>query len=122
MDADAFRKLELSRIRALLERDMELTQQLHASDYELITPTGFVYSREVYLREIEEGLLKYVAWEPGPIEVRVHGDVALLRYEASLEVDSGEESSSSFRCWHTDVYELRDGAWQAVRSQATVIR
>lgn len=101
---------------------MELIRHLHAAEYELITPTGSVYSRDAYLREIEDGRLTYLAWEPGPIEVRVYNDVALLRYQARLEVDSGEGSDSSFMCWHTDVYELRDGAWQAVRSQATLIR
>ena len=63
---------------------------LHGADFQLVTPIGRTYTRERYLGEIESGLLRYVAWEPGEIEVRVHAGVALLRYQAELRVDSGE--------------------------------
>jgi hypothetical protein len=34
--------------------------------------------------------------------------------------ESGEPSS--FACWHTDSYELHNGSWQVVWSQATLVR
>ena len=100
---------------------MELARQLHAVDFQLITPTGHRYLREQYLDEIETGELKYVAWEPEEMEVRMHVSVAMLRYRATLEVDAGRGQASIFRCWHTDSYELNDGFWQVVWSQATRI-
>ena len=121
-DADAFRKLERSRLRALVERDMDLARQLHAADFQLITPTGHLYLGNQYLDEIETGQLKYVAWDPKEMEVRMHASVAMLRYQARLEVDSGRGQASIFHCWHTDSYELIDGLWQVVWSQATAIR
>ena len=120
--AHDFRELERSRLRSLVEGDMGLAWQLHAFDFHLITPSGFSYSRDVYLGEIETGQLKYLMWEPGPMEVRLQGDAALLRYQAKLEVNSGEGRASSLRCWHTDSYELHNGFWQVVWSQATAIR
>jgi hypothetical protein len=120
--ADAFRELERSRLRALVERNMELARQLHAVDFQLITPTGHLYLGQQYLGEIETGLLKYMAWDPEEMEVRMHANVALLRYQARLEVDSGRGQASTFHCWHTDSYELINGLWQVVWSQATAIR
>lgn len=121
-DADAFRQLERSRLRSLVERNMDLARQLHAVDFQLITPTGHRYLGDQYLDEIETGQLKYIAWDPKEMEVRMHANVAILRYQARLEVDSGRGEVSVIHCWHTDSYELIDGVWQVVWSQATAIR
>jgi hypothetical protein len=121
-NADAFRELERSRLRALVERNMELARQLHSVDFQLITPTGHLYGGDQYLDEIETGQLKYMAWDPKEMEVRLHATLALLRYQARLEVDSGRGQASIFHCWHTDSYELINGLWQVVWSQATAIR
>ena len=101
---------------------MDLARQLHAADFQLITPTGHQYARDQYLDEIETGELKYVAWDPEEMDVRMHASVAMLRYRARLQVDSGTGQVSIFHCWHTDSYELIDGLWQVVWSQATAIR
>lgn len=53
--ADDFRELERSRLRALVERSMELAWQLHAPDFQLITPSGRPYTRDRYLGEIAIG-------------------------------------------------------------------
>jgi len=121
-DADAFRNLERARLEALVERNMDLARQLHAADFQLITPTGHLYLRDQYLDEIETGQLKYLSWAPEEMEVRMHANVTMLRYQARLEVDSGRGQASTFHCWHTDSYELIDGIWQVVWSQATAIR
>ena len=101
---------------------MDLARQLHAVDFQLITPTGHMYLGDQYLGEIETGQLKYLLWEPKQMEVRVHANVAMLRYQAKLQVDSGTGQVSNFHCWHTDSYELINGLWQVVWSQATAIR
>ena len=121
-NADEFRELERSRLRALVGRNMRLARQLHAADFQLITPTGHLYLRDQYLGEIESGQLKYIAWEAKEMDVRIHASVALLRYKARLEVGSGIGQASIFHCWHTDSYELINGLWQVVWSQATAIR
>lgn len=104
-----------------MQRNLALAWPLHAADFQLITPTGRCLTREQYLGAIEAGTLRYFRWEPGPIEVRLHEKVALLRYQATLEVDSGKGRGTPFQCWHIDTYELNDQAWQVVWSQATAI-
>ena len=119
---DYFRELEGSRIRALVERDMELLWRLHAEEYQLVTPSGRTFGRERYLLEIESGNLQYCRWEAGPIEVRATERMAIVRYQATLELGSAGGHGTPFQCWHTDSYELKNGHWQAVWSQATAIR
>jgi len=80
------------------------------------------YSREQYLHAVESAELNYLKWEPGPMEVRMFNGVSLLRYHAQSEMGSTPGQSSAFLCWHTDSYELRDGLWLLVWSQATLLR
>lgn len=120
--ADTLRSIERSRLKALVDRNMELAWKLHSPDFQLVTPGGRPFTREQYLGKIEQGILRYLRWEPGEINVRMHGDSAVIRYQATLELDSGDGTGKPFQCWHIDLYELNDGQWQAVWSQATMIR
>ena len=60
--------------------------------------------------------------EAEPIQVRLYGDAAVIRYQSELEIVVGGERVPRGRYWHTDSYEKRDGQWQIVWSQATAIR
>ena len=114
MNDDFFRALEVTRTRALVERDLAAIERLHAPEYELITPTGRVFSRARYLAAIAAEPF-YSAWEHGGMQVRASGSMAVVRYQAKLTFPS----SKVVECWHTDTYELRSNAWLAVWSQAT---
>jgi hypothetical protein len=120
--ADHIREVERSRLRALVERNMELAWRLHAADFQLVTPGGNTFTREQYLGKIAEGRLRYLRWEPGPMDVRLRGETALIRYRATLELDAGNGHGTPFQCWHIDTYELNDASWQVVWSQATAIK
>ncbi len=122
VSADYFRALERARTQALVARDMALAWQLHAADYQLITPSGVTFTRERYLRKIEAGELVYRTWQPGDMAVRLAEKMALVRYPVTLALDAGHGHGTPFLCWHTDSYELIDGRWQAVWSQATAQR
>lgn len=114
-------ELEASRIHALVTADLERLRQLHAVDYQLITPSGRTFTRERYLRLIETRDLRYLRWEPGPMAVRASERMAIVRYQVTLQVGSADGAGTPRHCWHTDSYELIDGRWQAVWSQATGI-
>jgi len=113
-----FRELEARRTMALVERDLDTLEQLHAEEYQLVTPAGKVFSREAYLGAIKDGPF-YAAWDAlGEVQVRRSERMAVVRYRARLRFPSGRVVV----CWHTDSYELRSAGWQAVWSQATEIR
>ena len=102
---------------------MSACEALHAADYQLITPGGATLTKAEYLGLIAEGALDYRRFEPeGDTAVRILGpSAAALRYRVAIDAafPGGHDSD---RFWHTDIYERRDGRWQAVWSQATRIR
>jgi hypothetical protein len=121
-DADLIRETELERLRALVGAHVERARALHADDFQLINPRGGSLSKEQYLGGIASGQLDYRLWEPtSPVEVRLYGDAAAVRYQSRLEIVVGGERVPQQGYWHTDVYERRDGRWQVVWSHATAI-
>ncbi len=121
-EVDQIRATECERLRALVEANMEVAQRLHTDDFQLINPAGQSFSKAEYLGAIASGVVKYLVWEPDAIDVRLHDRVALLRYQAQLEIIVGGQHAPIRRMWHTDIYEKRGGHWQVVWSQATEIR
>ncbi|MGI0525829.1 nuclear transport factor 2 family protein [Rhizobium giardinii] len=120
--ADLLRTIEHARLRALVSADVVQAQQLHAPDFQLITPIGAVLSKDDYLGAIASGHIKYLVWEPADIDVRLYQGGAAMRYRAKLEVAFGGHKVPLSDYWHTDIYEDRDGQWMIVWSQATAIR
>lgn len=118
---DHIRETERTRLRALVAADVPAAKDLHAEDFQLITPIGVALSRDEYLGAIGAGQIKYRAWEPGEIAVRLYIAAAVIRYRARLEVIFNGHPVASGEYWHTDAYELRDGNWVVVWSQATAI-
>lgn len=121
--AQHLRATERARLAALVGRDLPLARALHAPDFQLVTPGGRTYTGDEYLGRIERGELRYLRWEPGEMAARIHGDAAVLRYPATLQLDTEDGPGEPFQCWHIDTYErTAEGMWQVVWSQATAIR
>jgi uncharacterized protein DUF4440 len=120
--AEILRATERERLRALVTADVARARQLHAEDFQLINPLGGALSKEQYLGGIESGQIHYLFWEPGAIDVRVYGTIAVMRYQSQLEIVVLGRHIPRQRYWHTDLYEQRDGQWQVVWSHATGIQ
>lgn len=113
--------LERRRLKALVDGDIEVAQDIHADDFQLVTPSGSAHTKGEYLGLIERGEIEYLVWDPLDIDVRINGDAGCLRYRSQLNivVDGFEVGRRDY--WHTDYYEKRRGRWQVVFSHATVI-
>ena len=121
--AELVRATERERLRALVAVDMAVADQLHADDFQLVTPRGTVLSKKDYLSRVASGAVNYQVWAfDSPIAVRLHDHVALIRYRSRLDNIVDGQALGLRRYWHTDTYEQRDGRWQAVWSQATAIQ
>jgi hypothetical protein len=121
-EAEILRATERERLRALVARDVARANQLHAEDFQLINPLGGALSKEQYLGGIRSGQINYLFWEPESIAVRLHGDVAVIRYQSQLEIVVQGRHIPRQRYWHTDLYERRQAQWQVVWSHATGIQ
>jgi len=120
--ADAILSVQRERSAALLARNIEAARRIHANDFQLITPLGAVFSKDQYLDAVEAGVLKYSVMElDSAVDVRVYGDVALIRYRMKIEIDVQGQRYPRTGYWFTDAYERRDGRWQIVWSQGTGI-
>ena len=120
MEADLIRQIEQERLRALVEFDMDVAHELHAEDFQLITPDGSEYIKQTYLNQIESGELDYRIWEPGEITVRLYKNVAVIRYDDSaFEVFVNGNLARSGLLRHINLYERQNGQWKVVWSQAS---
>ncbi len=120
-EADEVRDVERRRLAALVAADFEAALPLHADDFQLMTPLGRCLTRDEYFDAIRTRVIHYLAWEPGPIGVRLRGEVALIRYRAQLQFPPIDDPRTAMACWHIDSYERRGGRWQVVWSHATRI-
>ena len=120
-EMDEVRATERRRLQALVSADIEVASQLHANDFQLINPLGGSLSKEQYLGAVAAGDINYLVWEPDSIEVRLYGEIALIRYRSQIEIEVQGELVPRTHCWHTDAYEKRGGRWQVFWSQATAI-
>jgi Domain of unknown function (DUF4440) len=119
MKADDLAALERRRLRALVDVDLDVANELHAEGFQLITPAGVPLSKDEYLQGVASGDVDYLVWEPEEIESFVHEDAGCVRYRSTIHIRYRGEEAPPARYWHTDYYERRHGRWQVVWSQAT---
>jgi hypothetical protein len=119
-DAGGVRAAEQARAKALLEADTTALSRLVADDFVEISRVGALRSKADNLRDISSGELKLLTGRYDSSNVRVYGDVAVLRAIAN---NTGVFHGVPFagRIWYTRVFVWRDGRWQAVTMQQTPI-
>lgn len=118
--SDAVADLERRRLRAVVEADHRVLDELHHPDFSLCTPSGEIWSRATYLGGLGDGRIVYSRFEPvSDIEVRASGDLAAVRYRSTIDLVT-PGGGGHLECHHLDVY-TRDGAgnWRCLWSQAT---
>ena len=119
-EVEFLKSLEVQRLKALVEADIDTAAKLHADDFQLVTPFGELVSKERYLGNISSGSLDYISWRPMEISVRLYGDIAALRYrDLEFVVEAGGMPHLSGALVHTNIYERRGGNWVAVWSHAS---
>ena len=121
-EADRLRRIETTRLQALVDADTATARKLIAPDFQLINPGGGVSGRDDYMDLLEAGIIDYLVFEPAsPIAVRLSGDSAALRYQVSFDLVVGGDTRVTHQGWITELYERRHGRWQIVWEQATAI-
>ncbi len=122
--ANEIGNIERQRLRSLVEVRLEDADAFHAPDFELVHPSGGVWTKEHYLAGIASGDINYRRFEPvSDIEVMVDGDLAVLRYRSLIDIAVQGQEAGLLECWHLDCYR-RDsdgGPWRVRWSQATSI-
>ena len=120
--ADHLRTIETTRLQALVDADTATARRLMAPDFQVINPSGGVSSRQDYLDAIHGGAIDYLVFKAtSPVAVRLSGDAAALRYQASFDMIVAGDTRVTHGGWITELYERRHARWQIVWEQATAV-
>src|SRR5215469_5751096 len=100
---------------AMVVGDIDKLDQIFADDWVTLGSSGKVTTKEGLLRDFKSGKDKLEAFELGPIDVQVFGNVAVAHGGVSEKRRrDGQEKSGQF-VW-MDLLEKREGRWVVVQS------
>jgi ketosteroid isomerase-like protein len=117
---DSVRVLETARARALLEADTTALSRLVADEFVEVSRFGQLRTKADNIREIGSGDLKLTTVKYDSLTVRIYGEVAILR---GIADNTGTFHGFPFagKLRYTRVFVRRDGRWQAVAMQHTML-
>jgi ketosteroid isomerase-like protein len=117
---DAVRAIELARGEALMRGDTIAISRMTADEFVEVSRLGTLRTKADNMRDLASGALKLATVKYDSMSVRVYGDVAILR---AIADNTGTFRGFPFngRIWYTRVFVKRDGRWQAVAMQHTLI-
>jgi len=120
VEADSVRALETARGRALVNADTAAISRMTADDFVEITRLGTLRTKADNMRDLASGALKLTSVKYDSVNVRVYGNVAILR---GIADNAGTLRGFPFtgKIWYTRIFVKREGRWQAVAMQHTPI-
>lgn len=118
---DSVKALETRRGEALLKADTATLSRMMATEFIEISRLGAVRTGADNLRDIGSGVLKLTEVKYDSLTVRIYGDVAVLR---GITDNTGTFRGFPFsgKIRYTRVFVKREGRWQAVAMQQTVMQ
>jgi hypothetical protein len=112
------RDLETRRAVAMVGADVATLERLFAPELRYGHANGAIESRSELLGRLRSGALRYERLEPRDLDVRLAGDVALVRGLAAVRA-LGTAGKVDATLAYLAVYVNRDGRWQLVAYQST---
>jgi ketosteroid isomerase-like protein len=114
--------LEQQWIEAYVKGDAAFIKTVEADDYFVIEPDGTVTTKAEDVKSVTDKKFVLKSGSMTEIKVRMLGDnhacvTGLLKMSGT---DDGKEFSGDYR--GMDVFEKKDGKWQAVASQITKVK
>lgn len=116
--ADQLKKLEMDWTEAQKKADTDKLNQLLADNWTGLGPDGARMDKQQYIASFKAGDSKYESIEVGDMDVLVSGNTGIVQgSDTEKSTNKGKDSSGKY-VW-TDVFEKKNGKWQAVRSEVT---
>jgi ketosteroid isomerase-like protein len=120
-------QLEREWSTAYVNRNADAVRRIEADDITVTYLDGTVGTKADDLRDIESGAISAEAWDLADLKVRVlDADSAVVTGRGIIKNGKykgpdGRTQMLKPQYRFTDVFERRDGRWQAIASQATTI-
>ncbi|HEX6945276.1 MAG TPA: nuclear transport factor 2 family protein [Casimicrobiaceae bacterium] len=110
--------LETRRATAMVGADVATLERLFAPELRYGHANGVTETRSELLARLRSGALRYERLELRDLDVRLAGDVALVRGFAAVRA-VGTAGKVDATLAYLGVYVYRDGRWQLVAYQST---
>ncbi len=119
--AEELRQVERDWTEGQKAGDADKVGQYLADDWKGLGPDGKKLTKEQYLGQFKSGDQKFESIELGPMDVRVIGNVGIVQ-GSDTEKSSYKGKDTSGKYVWMDVFQKKDGKWQAVRSEVTKVQ
>jgi ketosteroid isomerase-like protein len=117
---DEIKKLELERNQVILKGDLAALDRMTSADYTVVDQWGAMHSKAEVLAGFKSGATKFEKRELSDLNVRVHGDCAVVTGRGIIKAtENGRANVSEGR--FTRVYVKEKGNWISIANQTTTI-
>jgi ketosteroid isomerase-like protein len=118
---EALKQIEREMGQAMVAVDLETLNRIFADDWTSIGASGAVVTKEKMLRDFKSVHDRLEAFELGPMDVQVKGNVAVVHGSVTEKRTRGGEDVGGEYVW-MDLMEKRNGTWVVVRSAGAKVR
>jgi len=118
--AEELKQVERDWIAGQKAGDADKIGQLLADDWRGLLPDGRAVNKQQYLADYKSGAQKFESVEVGPMDVRVFGNIGVVQ-GSDTEKSSYKGKDTTGKYVWMDVFQKKDGKWQAVRSEVTKV-
>jgi ketosteroid isomerase-like protein len=119
--AEELKQVEQEWMAAQKAGDADKIAPLIADNWKALGPNGEKMDKQQYLADFKSGAQKYESIEAGPMDVHVMGNVGVVQGSDTEKSSYKGEDTSGEYVW-MDVFQKKDGKWQAVRSEVTKVK
>jgi len=118
---EALKQIEWDMGHAMVAVDLEKLNRILADGWTSIGASGAVVTKEKMLRDSQSVHDRLEAFELGPMDVQVKGDVAVVHGSVTEKRTRGGKDVGGEYVW-MDLMEKRNGTWVVVRTAGAKVR
>ena len=118
---EALKQIEREMGQAMVAIDLETLNRIFADDWTSIGASGAVVTKEKMLRDFKSVHDRLEAFELGPMDVQVKGNVAVVHGSVTEKRTRAGKDVGGEYVWR-DLLEKRNGTWVVVRTAGAKVR
>jgi ketosteroid isomerase-like protein len=118
---EALKQIERDMGNAMVAVDIEALNRIFADDWTSIGASGAVVTKEKVLGNFKSGVDRLEAFELGPMDVQVKGNVAVVHGSVTEKRTRAGKDIGGEYVW-MDLMEKRNGAWVVIRTAGAKVR
>jgi ketosteroid isomerase-like protein len=118
---ETLKQVERDMGQAMVAVDIEKLNRIFADDWTSIGASGNVVTKEKLLSNFKSGVDRLEAFELGPMDVQVKGNVAVVHGSVTEKRTRAGKDISGEYVW-MDLMEKRNGTWVVIRTAGAKVR